>query len=469
MKKEKAVILQKTWPLLVAQIAYAFLFSGFLLNILQLSYIFWEDNTFHAVEMGMAVAVQNWAIAVAGLFLGRYVDRLSRKKMIVTMMIISVIGRGSVGLLPTGHPLTYFLLLFTMTVAGIGRGGFMPIILSLTNDILEKEERSQFFAIFESASQIFNILGMIIGTALIQYGYWRFSFVFLGSILFLAAIFVQIFFKEPKRGMYSQKDLTNVLQNDHIQYNYQLTRETIRKTIFTPTNLIAFLEGIFTWLILANTMYLIYPYIQSAPYNISPVMSSLILTIFGVPGAIFGAIAFGRLSDRLGAKNLKYRVVLIVSSIFGLLISVLIFFSLPLPHLTPEDGNNLAILVRLPMLWILAFMIFILRAVMGIYNINQNPVLQAVNLPEAQGQVMAYGQFLETMAMGLGPLIAGFLLTASGNNYFFTGLSLCLIGLPGPLLWLFALKTVNRDHTKVQVILQQRAKELQLNQNAKSI
>ena len=274
-------------------------------------------------------------------------------------------------------------------------------------------------------------------------------------------MFVLFSFKEPKRGMYSQKDLTFILHKEKIEYRYQLTRETFRKTIIAPTNLIAFFEGIFTWLIMANTLYLIYPYIQYAPYNISPVMSSLFMTVFGVPGAIIGALTFGRLSDRLGAKNLKNRVLLIVASLFVILISVIMFFAIPLPSLRPDEGNTLSILLGYPMLWVLCVVIFILRAVIGIYNINQNPILQAVNLPEAQGQVMAFGQFLETISMGLGPLIACILLTANGGNYLLTSLFLCLLGLPGPILWLFALKTINKDHIRVQNILKERANELQ--------
>jgi MFS family permease len=460
-KEISRAIVRRAWPLLFAQIAYAFVFSGFLLNILQLSYIFWEDSIFHAFEMGLVVGVQNWAIAFVGIFLGRLVDRFSRKKLMIFMMITSAIGRGFVGLIPTGESYTYPLLLLCMGIAGFGRGGFMPVIVSLTNDLFEPHERSQFFAIFESISQVFNIIGMVLSTALIQYGYWRFSFFMVGIVLLCATVTVSIYFQDPKRGLYSQKDLTQVLQNEDKIYAYQLNRENIRKTIFTPTNIMAFLEGIFTWLILANTMYLIYPYIQSPPNNISPVMTSLIMTIFGVPGAIFGAIAFGRLSDRLGVKNLKYRILLIVLSLFCLLITVIVFFTIPLPELSPEQGNTLRIIVRQPALWIIALMIFFMRAVMGIYNINQNPILQAVNLPEAQGQVTAWGQFLETIAMGLGPTIAGIILTYYSGNYAITGLILVLLGLPGPILWLFALRFINRDHGQIQEILRIRAIELQ--------
>lgn len=40
-------------------------------------------------------------------------------------------------------------------------------------------------------------------------------------------------------------------------------------------------------------------------------------------------------------------------------------------------------------------MVFIARSVVGLWNINQAPILQKVNLPEAQGAISSANQFLE--------------------------------------------------------------------------
>ncbi|MHA1745960.1 MAG: hypothetical protein ACTSWW_08160, partial [Promethearchaeota archaeon] len=103
---------------------------------------------------------------------------------------------------------------------------------------------------------------------------------------------------------------------------------------------------------------------------------------------------------------------------------------------------------------------FSLRAVLGIYFINQNPIIQAINLPEAQGTVTAWGQFLETIANGLGPVIAGYLLSINQGNYFEAIKFIILLGLPGAVLWMVSLKFIKSDAKRIQTILKERTEEL---------
>nr|WP_280178729.1 MFS transporter [Candidatus Prometheoarchaeum syntrophicum] len=434
--------------------------AGIMLNMLVLSDIIWQDQTFYPLEMGILIGTRTWGMAVSGLLIGRLADKFSRKFLLLIMVFLIAAGRFLNAFAPMGEPISYGYFLFCFSLTGLGLGGIEPIILSYTNDALSKEKRSRFFGIQESSRQVGATFGTILSAILFQFGYWKLYFWIAGSILFIIMIILWIYLKEPKRGQNSQKDLSNLLNSTDIVYEYQLNAKTVKSTIFSPTNIIAFIEGIFTWLIFAIALYMIYPYLQSEPYNISPIANGILMIIFGMPGAIFGGIVFGKISDTFGKRNIKWRVILIIFSIITLFISIVLVFVIPLQPLTPEEGNNIILLFSYPSGWMFGLIIFTIRAVLGIYNVNQNPIIQAINLPEAQGTVSSWGQFLETIANGLGPVIAGYILSVNEGNYFEAAWITLLLGIPGAFLWILALKFINSDVARIQRILKLRTKEL---------
>jgi len=406
------------WPIYILRFLIAFTVAGIMLNMLVLSDIIWQDNTFYPLEMGILIGTRTWGMAVSGLLIGRLADKISRKYLLIIMVSFIALGRFLNGFAPMGKPISYGYFLFCFILTGFGLGGIEPIILSFTNDALSKETRSRFFGIQESSRQVGATFGTIFSAFLFQMGYWKLYFWIAGIILFIIIIILWIYLKEPKRGQHSQKELSDLLNSTDIVYEYQLNTKTVKSTIFSPTNIIAFIEGIFTWLIFSIAIYMIYPYLQSEPYNISPIANGILMIIFGMPGAIFGGIVFGKISDHFGNKDIKWRVLLIIFSIIALFVSIILIFVIPLTPLSPEEGNNIIIILSYPSGWIFGMIIFSIRAVLGIYNVNQNPIIQAINLPEAQGTVSSWGQFLETLAMGLGPVIAGYILSVNEGNYF---------------------------------------------------
>jgi MFS family permease len=186
-----------------------------------------------------------------------------------------------------------------------------------------------------------------------------------------------------------------------------------------------------------------------------------------MPGAIIGSIVFARLSDRLAQKDIMARVNLIVFSIFTLFIALIIIFLVPIPHISAEQGKNVGFLITQWGFLGFGILLFIIRGVLSIYHINQSPILQKINLPEAQGTVSAYNQFLETIGMGIGPVLAGYLLTVFNGNYLYTAIISLLVGLPSALFWLLIRRWIHRDIANIDVILQQRASELAKNNSIK--
>ncbi len=470
-------IIRNYWPLFFLRAAVALSVAGLMLNMLGISKIIWPYDSFHSVELGFIVGLKTISLAITGIIFGIYADRFSRKKLLVFVLWIMGIGRFFNGFIPLNEANTYLLFLLSYIVLGIGQGGVLPIIFSISNDTISFNARSRFFGVLVFFFQLFVIFGMLFSSILIQAGLWRIYYWSTGILLFISG-FIMLFFKEPKRGlMYDELAyiLNTQYEKDGIKfetkYDYKLNRETVRTTIFSPTNIIAFVEGISTWILFSIAIYMIYPYIQSPPRNVSPVVSSLLMIIFGLPGAIFGSITFSKLSDRLAAKDIKNRVYMIVFSMGSLFFLILLLFIMPLPILLPWEGNYIENILKYPVFFLFGGLLFILRAVIVIYSINQNPVLQKINLPEAQATISSWNQFLEFIGFGLGPIISGILLSVNNYNYMSTAFISVSLGLPSILLWLLATKWLHKDISRVDSILKERAAEIssKINNNKKSM
>ena len=438
--------------------------AGVLLNMLGISYIIWGDGNFEALKMGLMIGFRTWGIAIAGILFGKLADKYPRKPLLILAFFIAGLGRFLNGFSPENAANSYEFFIFCYVFSGVGQGGIQPLIISYSNDSIPQDQRSQFFGKLESLRQIFQILGTIGSSWLIQTGYWRLYFWFSGISILIGMGLVIFFLPEPKRGAHSHQQLSQVLSTSNVEYKFDLNLETFKKTVFSKTNIIAFVEGIQTWILFSVALYMLYPYLQSPPYNISAFASSILMIFFGLPGAVIGSIGFSKLSDRLAKKDILNRVYLIIFSILFLFFSIISVFLVPIPELTPAQGDDIGFLVQFPQVWILGFLIFMIRGVLGIYNINQNPIIQKINLPEAQGLVSSWNQFLETVGHGLGPIIAGFFLEQFAGDYTTASFISILIGVPSAFLWLLARKWIHQDIKVIEEILKTRAETLSSSQ-----
>ena len=128
--------------------------------------------------------------------------------------------------------------------------------------------------------------------------------------------------------------------------------------------------------------------------------------------------------------------------------------------MTIDQGKSFLFVFSFPIIWAIGICAFFARAVVGIWNINQPPILQAINLPEAQGTITSSNQFLELIGSGTGPIIAGFLLIYFNQNYQITVSITMGIGIIGAFLWFFAPKWIKKDIDRISNILKERGIEL---------
>ncbi|MHA2051905.1 MAG: hypothetical protein ACW986_20035, partial [Promethearchaeota archaeon] len=96
-------------------------------------------------------------------------------------------------------------------------------------------------------------------------------------------------------------------------------------------------------------------------------------------------------------------------------------------------------------------------SISSLYEFNQPPLLQEINLPEAQGQIVSLNRLLENIGWGAGPLITGIFIEFSGGNYQITALLIGIFALPGIILWILSLRWYKKDKNVISVILEERA------------
>ncbi|MFW9971985.1 MAG: MFS transporter, partial [Candidatus Odinarchaeota archaeon] len=322
-------LIKRLWPNFLIYNSYAFTVATLYINILLVARIMWPiPNAFaeHSGELGILTGTSTYIVALSGIFFGILADKYCRMKLMVLVELIYGLGLLFNGFVPEHQGLIsfYYFLIFSL-VRGFAIGGLWPLITSHVNDSTEDKERSQFFGAMQGLFQVFQIIGMLVSAVSFQTNLWRYYFLFVGIIALIFGFIIMIKGKEPKRGS-MRKELKDVLSNENVIYEYKLTKETIRSTIFSPTNLIAFFEGVFTTILIAVPDFLLIAYLQSPPLNISPFNLSLFLIIFGLPGGFIGSLGFAKISDKLGKKNIKYRVFMIVLSLVIIFIGFIFFF-----------------------------------------------------------------------------------------------------------------------------------------------
>ncbi len=462
-------ITKEMWPIFLLGGFQGLAYGGIFILIVPLSYLFWPNDPYHPLEMGLLISALFGTSAISGLFLGRIIDnhKYSRKKILFVISLVRGTCMIMLGLAIAGlgfQTWTYFII-FIM-IFSFFAGGSWPSIVSLSNDIIPVKQRSRFFGIQGIIGGIFSSFGFLAASLLVQIGLWRAFFIGIGACIIFSGMLVMRNIEEPKRGA-QQKELFDALKDDSIMYDFQIDKKTMKKTMLSKTNKVALFEGISTNILLGALTTLVLPYLQTPPHNISPFSTSVFIILFGLTGGLVGQLFLANLSDKKSAKKPILRIHFIILSLAGGVVSFAYFFFLDLPVNTPEQGRDILYLMSHSVMWIMGAIYFISQSISALYMINQRPLLQEINLPEAQGQITSWNQFLESIGYALGPVIVGFYLIITNFNYQITVLIIILFIIPGVLLWSLAIKYYPEDAEAIKHILEERSKILKSRQGNK--
>jgi len=460
VENEKIKINKELWPIYILNGIQSIAFGSFIVLVVPLSLLMWPDDPYHALEIGILITILFWTGAFFGLIIGKLVDKFSRIHIIFILSLCRGISIFLLGFaIPYKGYFTFYYFLFFIFIFGCAAGGMWPSVMSFSNDKVPREKRSRFFGYYEIVRNISTVFGFLLATFLVQNGYWRELFWSIGIAIIIMAFVFFIHVSEPKRGA-MREELFIILQNESIVYEFEMDKKLMRETMLSKTNKVALIEGIFTMILMGSINILILPYVQTEPHNIAPFSTAVFMVTFGLTGGLLGTIILARLCDKIAKENPIRRLPLIVFAILGGLITFTLFFFIPWPRLTIEQGKDVSFLMSLPIIWLMGALFFMSRAIFSLYIVNQAPILQEINLPEAQGKITSWNFFLESLGRGIGPLLTGILLFITMNNYQFVAIILILFILPGTMLWLLALKWFPEDSQKIKKILEERAEIL---------
>jgi len=445
------------WPVYLLNGFNSIAFAGIIILMVPLSSLIWPGEDYHALEMGILMTTLLWTSSLSGLFLGRLIDKYSRVKILLIISIARSFCMIMLGFAIAGQGmLTWCYFFLFVLIFALFAGGSYPAIVSLSNDIVPIKHRSEFFGYFGIVGSVFMMLGFLISGALVQFGYWRLYFISIGIAVLLSGLIFFFYVKEPKRGVQIEQ-LRDVLKDRSIEYDFKMDKELMRSTMLSRTNVAALIEGIFTNVFMGSLDMIILPYLQTPPHNLSPLITGLFVVIFGVIGRVIGQILLARVSDKLAEKNEVRRIGFIILSLVGGSITFVLMFFVPLPFLTPEEGANIIVFFSLPLTYVMGILILSSDAVSSLYMVNQPPILQEINLPEAQGQIVSWNQFLENIGYGMGPLIAGIFISIFGHDYKISAVIITIFVIPGIILWTLSRKWYTQDKERIKTILSERA------------
>ncbi|UYP45478.1 hypothetical protein NEF87_001763 [Candidatus Lokiarchaeum ossiferum] len=458
-------VIKKVWPLLAYEALVGIFISADYINLIYLSNLLWPGESFHALQMGALITVRLWVDGVCALLWGYLADRIKRKTMLSFTSSMTGIMIFLNGFLPVGggnSNYIWWIIVRGFTGMFMSAGG--PIIHSFVSDILQKENRSKYFGLGSLIWGLFPSLFSLASAVVFQLGYWRYYYFSIGLLYIFYSAYMLLRFIEPKRGI-TEQVLTNVLSNTDVEYKFKISKDTLKSTMLSKTNLLILFEGIFTNVFFGILDLLLLPYIQDAPRNLSPTNSAVLSLTFGLPAALIGPLVFGQLSDKFGKKNIKNRIKMIIFSLIGGFLLVSCFFLVDLPHLSPAEGENISVLWSFNGFVLYGIVIFLARIDFSLFMVNQPAIIQEINLPEAQGSIRSWGQMVEIASYGFGPLLAGILLTRYEQNYQAVIFSMAWLLLPGLLMWFLTFKTIKGDRKRVQELLSDRSKILEENKN----
>ncbi len=448
MKRENYTI----WLILLGFFFREFSRNLLLPNLIVISDYYFGTGGLEAIEIGLIFTTQMGASAIACLFFGIMADRTSRKTMAMFALYLWVLG-----LLLVVFAFHYPILLVGELLIGFGSGGFIPVSQAILGDATPTERKGKIYGL----SSILMMLGFLasIIIASVFTPNWQFPFVIVFISLFIVTLLYTLKGAQYQLGKHDEGLKTIYENDDEFVYDFRLNKDSFKQILRNKTNILIFIEGIFSIFGFSMLMTYFFPFLEEGPAHITPLTVSLIMLLITTPVNIAGIFTWGYLGDRFVKKYSRIRVLIIALTFTISTPFFIIAFWMPVPPVA-ETTTVWAALSNPGIL------IFILLISMGLfissgYDSNQPPIMNAINLPETRGSVFAVNRFVEELGGALGPLVVGIFFEVFGQNYSFAmTLGMLFMG-PGIFCWWLVLKTYPKDRSTVLKILEKRVYSIQ--------
>ena len=203
---------------------------------------FWVLNTTgSSAKMGAVLAASLIPVVIFGLFSGAFIDRYSRKWIIVVTDVI----RGGVlfifaWLMATGQ-MNFYIILVLQVVLSINTAFFNPAVPSMIPQIVDKDQLGRANAVHQSVNSFATIGGAALGGIAVSTLGYAFIFV-LNGISFLISAGFETFIKVP--GIIKKRAKSSLVSDIREGYAYLFGRRILMVVLFLVTIIHFFYGGI---------------------------------------------------------------------------------------------------------------------------------------------------------------------------------------------------------------------------------
>ena len=306
---------QKFHWLTIFWCAYIIIFDGYDLAVLGVILPkLMSEWGLTGAQAGLLGSYTLFGMMVGALSLGSLSDKLGKKKVMAACIIVFSVFTFLCGF--ANNPTEFGWYRF---IAGIGLGGVMPVVTTLTSEYSPKHKRSMMVGLMFSGYSIGGMLAALLGIFMIPtFGWQSIFYVAIFPILFLPLILKHV--PESSAFMIQTKQwdrMGRLLQKIRPEYRYEAgttfyspSTNANHKARIVIGDLFAdgrMVSTLMIWLVFFMLLYVIYGMTSWLPKLMIqagyPLGSSLSFLFTLHLGTILGAVSSGWFMDRFSGRN----------------------------------------------------------------------------------------------------------------------------------------------------------------------
>lgn len=348
-----------------------------------------STTQFGAVVSGYAISA-----GISGFLTAGFADKFDRKKLLLFFYGGFILGTFLCGVAPT-----YEFLLGARIVTGLFGGVIGSIVFAILTDLFPLHQRGRVMGFLQTAFAASQVLGLPVGLYLSNHWGWHMPFMAIVAVSLMAGVVIILYMKPI--------DAHLALQSDKKAYQHLL------HTVQVPRYLLAFAATA----LLSIGGFMIMPFSSAFTVNnlgIHQDQLPIIYLVTGIASILIGPLV-GKASDSLG----KYNVF-----VFGSMVSIVMVL------IYTHMGSSPLITVIL-----VNTVMFV-----GIFSrmIPSQALVSAIPTPANRGAFMSVSSSLQSLAGGIGSIIAGFIVVQEADGmirhfetigYVMVGLALFTLGM----------------------------------------
>jgi predicted MFS family arabinose efflux permease len=317
-------------------------------------------------QFGLLVSAYTLSAGFSGLMAATYIDRFSRKQLLLTMYSLFGLATLACALAPD-----YVWLMAARVAAGLFGGVLSALSQTIVADVIPFERRGRAMSVVMTSFSVSTVAGVPLGLFLAAHFNWHAPFVGIAALVGLLAL-----------GAW--QTLPRLDAHLHHPERVSVWRG-IGQVLAEPNHLKAFaVSGLMMF-----AAFTVIPYITIYLQSNAGMQASEVPWIYlcGGLATLLSARYFGRLTDRVGKVRMFQRLALAVT--------------VPLMATTLSQG--------LP-LWGLLAISTLFFTVMSGRMIPGMAMISSAALPRLRGTFMTLNSSVQSASMGLAALVAGLII-----------------------------------------------------------